>query len=214
VVAITMLEYPFQSDGLSNAVAGPIEEVAKLAVPFALYLLSARFRAPRAGVALVLASAATLGVFEAAGYAWHLPGSTATTAMASTVVWRPLWDAPVHMVLTGTIAAVLWRRWHSHGGLHIDLPMAVTVIGVMALHSVIDWSSDLRGSLSSLSLLGLVLAYMWFKMAVRQLAPPDAVAGNPPWWRPWRLPTATAAPQGSTRTSQPTDTRPGRRTAA
>ncbi len=60
----------------------------------------------------------------------------------------------------------------------------------------------------------LLLAYLWFKMVARQLVPPDAVATNPPWWRPWRLPTAIGEPQGSTRTSDPAPSVPGRTTAA
>jgi RsiW-degrading membrane proteinase PrsW (M82 family) len=210
VIGITLLERPFP-DRLSDAVAGPIEELAKLAVPLALYALSPRFRPPRVGLSLVLASAASLGVYEVAEYAYEMPSDT---PVAATLALRPLWDAPVHMVLTGIIGAVLWRTWRRHGGLALTPKAIGTVVGVMALHSFIDWSNDLRAGTATVSVLMLVPAYLWFKTAARQLVPPGAVASNPPWWRPWRLATADAEPQGSTRTSQPTDTRPGRRTAA
>jgi hypothetical protein len=210
VVAISLLEKPFPAR-LSNTVAGPIEELAKLSVPMAMYLLWPRCREPLVGLSLVLASAGTFGVYEVADYTYAMP---ADTTAAMTLALRPLWDAPVHMVLTGTIAAVLWRRWHVHGGFVVDLPVVVTVVGVMALHSAIDWGSGLRGSLSLLSVALLLPAYLWFKMVARQLVPPDAVATNPPWWRPWRLPTAIGEPQGSTRTSDPAPSVPGRTTAA
>jgi RsiW-degrading membrane proteinase PrsW (M82 family) len=210
VVAVTMLERLFPPE-LSNAVAGPIEELAKLAVPLAMYLLWPRFRAPRTGLALVLASAATLGVYEVAKYAYDMPSDESATM---TLGLRPLWDAPLHMALTGIVGAVLWRRWHGRGGVALDLPAAATVVGVMALHSTIDWSGGLDGSLSLLSVALLIPTYLWFKMAARQLVPPDAVASNPPWWRPWRLATSAEERQGSTRTRDPAPTLPGRTTAA
>ena len=228
VAAITLLEDPFPPY-LSNAVAGPIEETAKLALPVAMYFWSKRFRGPRVGLALVLASAAALGVYEAVEFTLSVHRSSGGSA-AWVLVYRPLWDAPLHMVLTGTIGAVLWRRWHRYGRFQLDGVVVGTVAGVMALHSLIDWSSDLHGSLGSMSVLLMVPAYLWFKVAARQLVPPDAVATVPPGWRPSHLRSAQSGPsspkrrsgdtnsggtpQGSTRTSEPSSNRPGRTTAA
>src|SRR5690349_19141226 len=79
-------------------IAGPAEETGKLLVPVILWYLG-RFRLPRAGFALVVTSAATFGVIEAARYGLSPDKFT----------WNRVGGEILHVLLTGFVAAVAWR---------------------------------------------------------------------------------------------------------
>ncbi|MBV6509389.1 MAG: hypothetical protein JJLCMIEE_02458 [Acidimicrobiales bacterium] len=168
-------------------VTGPIEETAKLVVPLALFA-TGRYRDPRAGLAIALASAAGFGILEATsrpifidlGLSSGGPGEGLSGAGPWFLgVVRPLVEL-THMMLTGFIAAVAWRAWHLRGGFHLTWPVIGTALAAMALHSGFDSLQDPPG----IYLVLIVVMYFAFKESARQLTPPEALHEVPPGWRP------------------------------
>lgn len=180
-------------------ITGPVEESAKLIVPLALFA-SGRFRNPRAGLAIVLASAAGFGIIEATthpiyehlGWLGVASGDSAGLMGYQFGIDQPLTEV-THMVFSGMIAAVAWRVWHLRGGFRITSGIVGVVILAMALHSTMDGLGlKLPRELRSLSVLALVVGYFAFKWTARLLTPPDAIDAVPPGWRPHWLRSASA----------------------
>jgi len=191
--AIAQLERLLPHSPASIAAVGPIEEVAKLAVPLALWLWgSKRFRDPRVGLAIVVASAAGFAIGEVAVYAFraadgamsaagHLP---TPVAVASTAVFKPLTDPFLHMCLSGIVGAVAWREWHLAERFRVTWPVVAALLVAMVLHSM----NDMIAALVPLaSVIMPILVYLVFKHSARSLVPPEVISRVPPRWRPAHL---------------------------
>lgn len=176
----------FHADGDAHGwslIAGPAEESAKLAIPVVLWF-TGRFRLPRQGFVLVVTSAATFGMLEAARYGLSpddfQPGRTGGEIL--------------HVVFTGFVAAVAWqaawkgRTWFTAAGM-------AAVVAAMALHSANDYLVLGKfGVLSSLATpTAVVVSYLLLKHSARQMVPPDRVATVSPRWRPVAEPLGTDA---------------------
>lgn len=172
---------------------GPIEEPAKLIVPLLLFWLGGeRFRDPRAGLAIVLASAAGVGVIEDGQYIVsaladvpHAFGDGVDTldeVAGSVGLARPLTDAFLHMSLTGIVGAVAWRIWWLRGGFRITWGVIGALVAACVLHSAFDAINSMQ-----VELYLLVAIYMAFKLTARNDVPPNAIGEVPPWWRPRRF---------------------------
>jgi len=167
-----------QASGWS-VLAGPAEETGKLLVPVILWF-KGRFRLPREGYFLVLASATAFGLAEGIEYALN-PEHWQPS--------RPFFEL-MHPLLTGFVAAVAWQAaWHR------ETIISKVAIGAwllaMAAHSTNDvlvLSKDLHGSIARLTsfitIATVIGMYLLQRHSARQLTPPDLVAGNPPRWRP------------------------------
>jgi RsiW-degrading membrane proteinase PrsW (M82 family) len=200
--AIVQTERLLPKDDVWSILAvGPIEEIAKLAVPVAMFAWGARrFRDPRAGLALVLASAAAFGIVETATYAYRgTADHQGEAVLYGIAILKPFIDPVIHMTITGVFAAVAWRAWHLRGRFSLSGTVLGTLVLTMAMHDLIDLTEAKGKALGGLVLAPalLVLYYLLFKHLARREVPPDAVGEVPPGWRPTNLPTSTtAAPKG------------------
>lgn len=199
------LDLPSDS-ALSMLSAGPSEEFAKLVVPVVLYLFG-RYRDPRAGFAIALASGAALGMIEGFEYTIHATGifddmyglntadQMATALMATQ---RPMTEL-MHPIFTGFVAAVAWRVAWRRGSLLSWAGLGALAL-VMVLHSLNDYIGT-RFSQVALEATAVIIVgafFLCFRPAARQLAPPDSVLGNPPNWRPrFPLPRRSSAGAGA-----------------
>jgi hypothetical protein len=156
-------------------IAGPAEETGKLLVPVVLWTVG-RFRLPRQGFLLVVCSAATFGVIEAARYGLSPDQFT----------WSRGGGEVLHVALTGFVAAVAWQaawktsRWFTAAGIG-----AVAV--AMFLHSVNDvlvLDKDAPSVASYITIVVLATLYVAIKHSARQMVPPDNVGVVSPRWRP------------------------------
>lgn len=169
--------------------AGPIEEVSKLLVPAIVYFaVRNRFRDPRAGLAVALASAFVLGLIENIDYVNDLGQTQAGTAIqqaSSAVVFavhRPFVEL-AHLFWTGFVAAVIWRVAWRHGRFFSAAGFGALGVAVAA-HSAnnalsIFWWSDYT---AWVILIGSYL--LLFRREASQLTPPHRLADCRPSWRP------------------------------
>lgn len=194
-------------------IAGPVEEGCKILVPVILYLFG-RYRDPRAGIALALASGLIFGWFEGWGYITHAVEITqeaagyvnhphvvtngsvdADTAVVMMAAQRPLVEL-MHPLLATFVAAMAWRAgWVRHR----FWPM---LIGAWLIAAVIHSANDVSTALGALAVVGFLIQIFEYFLATRPAArestPPDALTSNPPRWRPripphgQRLPTLAA----------------------
>ncbi|MEI6622586.1 MAG: PrsW family glutamic-type intramembrane protease [Actinomycetes bacterium] len=199
--------------GVKTALAtvGIVEESTKLLVPLVLYAL-VRYRNPRAGIAVGLASAAGFGIAEATSYAIVMPHGTAVNpcspAMVSTTspdvtvgseFFRLLTVEPLHLFWTGIAVAVVWRLWRHYGRARVTPAVVGAVLLPMALHSSFDSTSDfacgnnpgLDALLGLLKVLLFIASYLLFKFFVSQSTPPDIVASVSSGWHPSHLKSAS-----------------------
>lgn len=196
------------------ATVGFVEEGTKLLVPLTL-LVFGRYRDPRAGAAIGLASGFGFAIIEAAQYAYlsasasgpNLCGGQTPVPTAGSViqaqVYRMFLVEPLHWLWTGFAAAVAWRLWHLYG--RKGTPGAVGVILlVMALHSLNDLSAELGCGDVWLALLSqvfrwalLVVVYLLFRAAARESTPPRLIGVVSRGWCPRHLPTRSAPPAHS-----------------
>lgn len=162
-----------------SVLAGPAEETGKLLIPVALWFRG-RFRLPREGYLLVLASAGVFGVLEGIEYALN-PEHWQPS--------RPFFEV-MHPLLTGFVAAVAWQAaWHR------DTILTKAAIGAwvvaMVAHSTNDvlvLSKDLDGAIlklaSVITVITVIVMYLLQRHSARQLVPPDGVENVPERWRP------------------------------
>lgn len=173
---------------------GPIEEMAKLAVPLLLYAWGRKkFRDPRVGLATVLASAAAFAVAESVTYALRAAHTHKIAMVAATTLAKPPLDPFLHMCLTGIVGAMVWRAWHLRGGFRLTRGVVGVTLLAMALHSL----NDALGLFVRVPLVGdlmVVAIYLVFKDFARRDVPPGAIAHVPPRWRPAHLASAATAP--------------------
>lgn len=175
--------------------SGPAEETAKLLVPTVLFLLG-RYRDPRAGLAIALGSAAAFGIIEGIVYTVnagqtmsHLgnSGSGALSAEVATVVMaveRPFAEL-MHPIFTGFVAAVAWRMARVRGRFLTGAAVGAWLVAMVA-HTANDTAVAGLGALSLVANVVIIFGmyFAGFKRAARRVVSPDAVAINPPGWRP------------------------------
>jgi len=190
--------------GLSTVLwsTGPIEEGAKILVPFALLLFgSARFKDPLAGFYLVVVSGATTGAVE--GVEWEARAHHIWLHLQLALV-RPAAELP-HVFVTGFAGAVIWLAAWRRGravtwagtaafaiavGLHSLHDGFITLFGVspQPTPSSIAQSAGQavgKGVAGGLFALGIgIAAFLLGRHGARELSPPSAVAAAPPPWRP------------------------------
>ncbi|HEY4929327.1 MAG TPA: PrsW family glutamic-type intramembrane protease, partial [Acidimicrobiales bacterium] len=190
--------------GLSTVLwlTGPIEEGAKLLVPFLLLVFgAARFKDPLVGLYLVLVSGATTGAVE--GAEWESRTSHVWLHLQLALV-RPAAELP-HVFVTGFAGAVIWlaawRRGRSMtlagagafaiaAGLHSLHDGFITLFGVSpqpAPSSIAQSAGDAigKGLAGGFFALGIgIAAFLLGRHGARELSSPASVAGAPPPWRP------------------------------
>lgn len=174
--------------------AGPIEEGAKLLLPFVL-LCAGLFgaRNPRMGIWMVAVAAATFGTVEGIGYVTqsnvrfldvNAPLDEAFFTIVP-VVNRALVEL-LHIFLTTGAAAVIWLSAH-----HRKKAFTWAGCGAFAIAAAVHGFNDaviapLEPFLSfGLAMLLLVASYFfWFRARTRVAVPPDAVTTVPRRWLP------------------------------
>ena len=191
---------------------GPIEESAKLLVPFALLVFgSSRFKDPLAGLYLVLVSGATTGAME--GVEWESRAHHVWLHLQLALV-RPAAELP-HVFVTGFAGAVIWlaawRRdraatWAGLAafaiavGLHSFHDGFITLFGVNPQptpSSVAHTPGEAvgKGLAGALFAIGIgMAAFLLGRHGARELTPPGSVAGAPPPWRPLIKPWGAVDP--------------------
>jgi hypothetical protein len=181
---------------------GPIEEGAKLLVPFALLVFgSSRFADPLAGLYLVLVSGGTTGALE--GIEWESRTHHVWLHLQLALV-RPAAEIP-HVFVTGFAGAVIWlAAWRR--GRAVTLAGTVAFLIAVGLHSLHDGFITLfgvspqptpasiaqtagqavaKGLAGGFSALGIgIAAFVLGRHGARELSPPGSVAAAPPPWRP------------------------------
>lgn len=197
----SVVEPRVTSFGVELWLAGPVEETAKLLVPVALLAFGgARFKDPRAGLLLGLISGAVFGVLEgvlyvagnASGYGIAYYGLVRPTAelmhpwltgFAAAVIWLAAWRAGRTVTAAGVIA------WLAAIALH-SLHDGIATIGTTASPAVLSFSELTpslwaeAAALNGYNILWAVILFLICRHAARELVPPDAIADNPPHWRP------------------------------
>lgn len=183
---------------------GLVEEATKLVVPLLLFLLG-KYRDPRAGVALGLASGFGFAITETTQYAYATAtasgpdfcGTDAGTPTAAGViqaqVFRMFLVSPLHWLWTGIACAIAWRLWHLYG--RRGTPGAVAaIVAVMVLHSANDTSATLGCDDGAVQLVAqllrwalLIAMYLVFKAAARKSTPPQRIGVVSRGWIPHHL---------------------------
>jgi hypothetical protein len=183
------------------AMAGPIEETAKILVPvIVFFIVGGRLRDPRAGLAMVFVSGVVFGTVEGIEYVAEpidVPTDDHQRALADApevaahmfALFERMLVEMMHPWLTASVAAVAWLcAWRT--GVFFSRTAVTTFVLAVAAHSVNDAVfggilADSRGAGLILSWIGLAIIYiLLFRRNARELVPPDAVAANPPPWRP------------------------------
>jgi hypothetical protein len=181
------------------ALSGPIEEGAKLLVPFLLLLVGPRvFADPRLGVWTVIVSGAVFGVVE--GVEWvsqvvlrpsHLAVLPLVDTSASVydkalvlLLQRP-WVELGHVIWTTGAAVIIWLAAHRLGRAFTWLALPGYLLAAFT-HSFNDAVLGEVGAIGFvLSVAWMVVLYLfWYRASVRRLVPPDALGLVPKRWRP------------------------------
>ncbi|MEI2784181.1 MAG: PrsW family glutamic-type intramembrane protease [Candidatus Nanopelagicales bacterium] len=179
--------------------AGPVEETSKLLVPVLLLAFGGlAFKDPRAGLLLVMTSAAFFGVAEGLFYSIN----ASQWGLLSEGFTRPVSEMG-HPYMTGIAAPVIWlASWRA--GRVVTKAGILSWVAVMALHSVHDgvggfgkqqqnitsfsgldsqfWATTAGGT--ALAAVWAVLMYLLTRHTARELTPPAALPDNPVHWRP------------------------------
>lgn len=209
LIAANVNTWVIDSAGISTATAlvGVVEEGTKFLVPVVLFLL-ARYRDPRAGVAIGLASGFGFAITETTQYAYQTAlsavpdfcgtGTAAVVAPESVVqaqVFRILTVSPLHWLWTGIAVAIAWRLWHLRGARGTWGAVGGLLL-VMVVHSLNDSSLTSTCDAPALSSLFVVLRwvllvvmYLTFKAWSRKSTPPQIVGKVSRGWLPKHLPS-------------------------
>lgn len=180
------------------AMAGPIEETAKLALPVLLWYRRPRWRDPRLGVGVVLVGSVVFGLGEGVSYLVRLRGvgtAALDDAAAGRVVAVSLLQVRslvelLHPWVTTAAAAVVWLAVWRSGSRLLGRTALGAWLGAVLLHDVQDVAigrvlGRYAPGLVTLALVVLlVLTYQWLRRSVRELVPPEEVGLQPPRWRP------------------------------
>ena len=169
-----------------------IEELVKLVVPAAIFLV-ARRRTAGAGLALGIASGAGFAVLETMGYAFYALVSRGggLAAMQETLQLRALLAPASHLAWTGMTAWALWRVGGTPRRRYAVTTLLVTFAGAVGLHYLWDQTEDLTAhtvlAVVSVAVLVTLMVLSARHNAVRSQAGPAtgpaAVAASPtPGW--------------------------------
>lgn len=209
VVAANVNSWVIESFGIDTATAavGFVEEGTKFLVPVVLFLL-ARYRDPRAGVAIGLASGFGFAIVETTQYAYQTAlsaapdfcgtGSAVVVTPASVVqeqVLRTFTVSPLHWLWTGIAVAIAWRLWHLRG-VRGTWGAVGGLLMVMVIHSLNDSSLTstcgepvLATLFALLRWVLLVVMYLVLKAWSRKSTPPQLVGKVSRGWLPKHLPS-------------------------
>lgn len=154
-------------------IAGPTEELAKIAIPFALWYFGL-FRVPRQGLLLVLITATTFGIIEALQHSLDLSYAGGGGRVNASEVLHPLFSC--------FIAAVAWQTAWKKSNL-LSVTAIVAFITASILHGLIDEGFGLK--IFAIPAFSVIAAYLLLKLAARELVPPNMISKVSPWWRPY-----------------------------
>lgn len=189
--------------------AGPVEETSKLLVPVLLLVFSRRlFGDPRAGLLMVMVSAAVFGIGEGIDY---MQRATDGTQLIITAGVRGAGES-VHVAWTAIAAVLIWLAAHRSGRLFTWAGLVGWLIPVV-LHSVhdgigpLDTRTHITSGMENLSnpvmvpvalvfanvatLVFVAIAVLIIRVVAREIVPPTAISHNPPRWRPRLKPWGT-----------------------
>lgn len=179
--------------------AGPVEETSKLLLPVLLLAFGGTvFKDPRAGLLMVLTSAAFFGVAEGVFYST----SAARWGIFAEGFTRPVSEMG-HPFMTGIAASVIWlAAWRANRV--ITRAGLLAWVAVMVLHSVHDglgsfqrdpqnimnnatmdgdfWFQTLAGG--AFATLWVIVMFLLARHTARELPPPAALPQNSSHWRP------------------------------
>lgn len=208
LIAANINSWVIDGPGIQTATAlvGLVEEGTKLLVPLVLFALG-RYRDPRAGIAIGLASGFGFAITETVQYAYQTAsasgpnfcGTGTIDSSSATVVQeqvtRIFTVSPLHWLWTGIAVAIAWRLWHLHGR-RGTLGAVGGILLVMVVHSLNDSSitssCDNPTATSLLALLRwvlLVVMYLTFRAWARKSTPPQLVGEVSRGWDPKHLPS-------------------------
>lgn len=171
---------------------GPIEETAKLLIPLLLYVIG-RYRSPRAGFAIALASAVAFGWIEGIEYVAGIAVESKRLAQTTSVEIADAYDVVttmsrpfvelLHPVLTGFVAAAAWRAGWLYKRFWPTLLGTWLIASI--LHSVNDMSTA-KGTISLFVFPVVVVGgfFLLEQRRARQLPPPSRIGFIAPIWRP------------------------------
>ncbi len=186
-----------------------IEELAKLVVPVAIFIV-ARRRTAGAGLALGIAAGAGFAVLETMGYAFYALVSRGggLAAMQDTLQLRALLAPAGHLAWTGMTSWALWRVGATPRRRYALATLAATFAGAVGLHYLWDQTDALTAhavlAVVSVAVLVTLMVLSARRNAVRAHAGgpatgPAAVAAGPKsgWFSPVALVPVrpTPAPQ-------------------
>ncbi|MFD7022493.1 PrsW family glutamic-type intramembrane protease [Promicromonospora sukumoe] len=207
LIAANINSWIIDNAGIAAATAwvGVVEEGTKLLVPLLLFALG-RYRDPRAGIAVGLASGFGFAITETTQYAYatatasgpNFCGTGVVEATPSAVVqeqiFRVFTVSPLHWLWTGLAAAIAWRLWHLYGGRGTWGALGGIAL-VMVVHSLNDSSAtafcDNPAASTGAVVLRwvlLVVMYVVFRAWARKSVPPSLVGLVSRGWVPRRLP--------------------------
>ena len=208
LVAANVNTWIIDGPGIQTATAlvGLVEEGTKLIVPLALFVLG-RYRDPRAGIAVGLASGFGFAITETVQYAYQTAAATgpnfcgtgtvdsSSATVVQEQVFRIFTVSPLHWLWTGIAVAIAWRLWHLHGR-RGTVGAVGGILMVMVIHSLNDSSitstCDNPTATSLLALLRwvlLVVMYLTFRAWARKSTPPQLVGQVSRGWDPKHLPS-------------------------
>ena len=212
LIAANINSWIINGAGIATATAwvGVVEEGTKLLVPLLLFL-AGRYRDPRAGIALGLASGFGFAITETTQYAYATaaasgPNFCGTGTLESTPaavvqeqIFRVFTVSPLHWLWTGIATAIAWRLWHLYGRRGMWGALGGIAL-VMVVHSLNDSSAtafcDNPAASTGAVVLRwvlLVVMYVVFRAWARKSVPPQLVGVVGRGWVPRRLGTGSSA---------------------
>lgn len=128
---------------LPMLLVGLIEESAKLIVPLVV-LLTTRYRGPRAGVIIGVASGMGFATLETMGYGFNALLSTRSIAgVEATLLLRALLSPAGHVAWTGLTVAALWAVVSASRKGRAVARLVGTFVAAVLLHAAWDGSNNL-----------------------------------------------------------------------
>jgi RsiW-degrading membrane proteinase PrsW (M82 family) len=124
----------FDPTGTGVLWVGPLEEIAKLLVPLAIYLFARKYRSVEQALAYALVSAAGFAVFESMSYglaALELGVHEARNVLIIRSVLTPFG----HLPWTGLAAVVAAKAWEPDDRPRVTLVAAWGLLAAMGLHT-------------------------------------------------------------------------------
>lgn len=212
LIAANINSWIINGAGITTATAwvGVVEEGTKLLVPLLLFVLG-RYRDPRAGIALGLASGFGFAITETTQYAYatatasgpNFCGTGTLDATPAAVVqeqiFRVFTVSPLHWLWTGIAAAIAWRLWHLYGRRGMWGALGGIAL-VMVVHSLNDSSATAFCDDPAASTVAVVLRwvlvvvmYVVFRAWARKSVPPQLVGVVGRGWVPRRLGAGSSA---------------------